>query len=311
MKELYRLALCASLTFMPVFANDALAAESGSGAYILGIRGPGAGVTPPPGVFVSNQVFTYSGDIERSIPFGDFEVLARGRADAIVNILTLQWVTPAEIAGGRLGFTLTVPAGTVEVEGSALGFTVNDDTTTFGDPSVGAFLGWRHANFHLQAGITAFLPIGGYDSTGFANVAKNRTAFDFFGALSWVDPGLGLDFTNIVGITYNLENEASNYKTGTEFHWEWALTKKFSNGLSFGPAGYYYQQLTDDSGRGAILGSFRGETVAVGGTLGYEFMIGRLPVSTRLKYYHEFESKNRLEGDAAFVTLSMPLWVQQ
>jgi hypothetical protein len=32
-------------------------------------------------------------------------------------------------------------------------------------------------------------------------------------------------------------------------------------------------------------------------------------VTASLKYYHEFDVQNRLQGDAAFLTLAMPLWV--
>ena len=50
-----------------------------------------------------------------------------------------------------------------------------------------------------------------------------------------------------------------------------------------------------------------GDADLVGATLGLNFQAGSLPVSTRLKYFHEFNAENRAEGDAAFVTLSMPL----
>jgi hypothetical protein len=45
--------------------------------------------------------------------------------------------------------------------------------------------------------------------------------------------------------------------------------------------------------------------------LGFDFMAGKIPVSTQLRYYHEFEAKNRLEGDAVFFQVSLPLWVRQ
>jgi hypothetical protein len=112
-----------------------------------------------------------------------------------------------------------------------------------------------------------------------------------------------------VGVTFNGENPATDYKTGTEFHLEGAITQNFSPAFSLGLVGYYYNQLSGDSGSGARLGDFEGEVAAIGGTLGYNFKVGPLPVSTRLKYYHEFAAENRLEGDAGFITVSMPLWV--
>jgi hypothetical protein len=39
------------------------------------------------------------------------------------------------------------------------------------------------------------------------------------------------------------------------------------------------------------------------------FNAGPLPVSASLRYFHEFNVKNRLEGDAVWLTLTIPLWV--
>ncbi len=36
-------------------------------------------------------------------------------------------------------------------------------------------------------------------------------------------------------------------------------------------AGYFYQQVTGDSGPGASLGDFKGRIAAIGGTMGYNF----------------------------------------
>jgi hypothetical protein len=83
-------------------------------------------------------------------------------------------------------------------------------------------------------------------------------------------------------------------------------TPSVSQGLTGNNA---YHQLTADSGSGASLGGFKGRAIAIGGSIGYDFAIGQLPISTRLRYYHELEVDNRLKGDAAFLSVSMPLWV--
>jgi hypothetical protein len=38
-------------------------------------------------------------------------------------------------------------------------------------------------------------------------------------------------------------------------------------------------------------------------------LCGKIPVSTEVKYFHEFDVENRLQGDAGFVTVSLPLSV--
>lgn len=290
-------------------AENAAAAESATGAYILGLRGAGAGVTPPEGIFFSSQKYFYNGEISGNIPFEDGSIVGSAEITAMVEIPTLLWVTPITIGSAKVGTSLTIPFGNVEVEGNVGPIALSDSTFTVGDPSIGLFIGDRIGQFHWQFGATGFLPIGDYHEGEIANVAKHRAAIDVYGALTWLEPELGLDFTNIVGVTFNAKNQATEYRTGTEFHWEWALTKKFENGFSLGAVGYHYNQLTGDSGAGAVLGDFEGKVTAVGATLGYDFRLGRIPVSSKFRFYHEFGTENRLEGNSAFLSISSPLWV--
>lgn len=37
------------------------------------------------------------------------------------------------------------------------------------------------------------------------------------------------------------------------------------------------------------------------------FEVGKLPISTRIKVYREFDVQNRMEGTAGFFTVSLPL----
>jgi hypothetical protein len=60
---------------------------------------------------------------------------------------------------------------------------------------------------------------------------------------------------------------------------------------------------------GARLGPFRGSAWAVGAAAGYEFRLGRLPVTTRIRYFREIDTTRRLRGDAVFFGFSLPLYV--
>jgi hypothetical protein len=81
--------------------------------------------------------------------------------------------------------------------------------------------------------------------------------------LGWQAGNLhGWDLSATAGFTFNETNAATDYKTGDEFHLEWAVTKYLSKQFTIGVVGYYYQQLTPDTGTGAVLGSFEGRVVA-------------------------------------------------
>ena len=104
-----------------------------------------------------------------------------------------------------------------------------------------------------------------------SNVSLNRPAIDVFGAITWLDPAIGWDLSAAAGFTFNRTNTATDYKTGDEFHLEWAATKYLTKEFTIGMVGYFYQQLTPDSGTGARLGGFEGRVVALGGSIGYTF----------------------------------------
>jgi hypothetical protein len=67
--------------------------------------------------------------------------------------------------------------------------------------------------------------------------------------------------------------------------------------------------LTPDSGTGAVLGAFEGRVVALGGSIGYTFEVGKLPISTRIKVYREFDVVNRPQGTAGYFTVSLPIGI--
>jgi hypothetical protein len=133
---------------------------------------------------------------------------------------------------------------------------------------------------------------------------------DVFGSATWLDPELGIDISTSAGFTFNGVNHYTDYHTGDEFHVEAAASKFLTKDFSVGLMGYYNQQVTGDSGQGATLGPFKGRVAAFGGTAGYTFHLGQIPISTRIKVFREFDSKNRLQnGRVGLLTLSMPLWV--
>ena len=116
-----------------------------------------------------------------------------------------------------------------------------------------------------------------------------------------------MELSSAVGFTFNGENPDTDYRTGTEFHVEWALVEHFSKTFALGFSGYHYDQITGDSGSGATLGDFEGRVTAVGPVMLYGFNLGRIPVSTQWSYFHEFDVANRAEGDVGMLTVSVPL----
>lgn len=309
------------------------AAEVSKGIYLLGGKASLAGLVPPPGTYFIVTNYYYSGDasaaaaISHSLPgLGDVTIEAGVTVDAqiFLTVPTILWVAPDKVLGGHVGFgailpigwqdisvnvvantMFTLPNGTVVAAGDTLA--LNDDTFTLGDPLLTAMLGWNEGNWHWNVAGLLNIPIGAYSVQNIANNGFNRWAFDVTGAVTWLNPMSGIEASAAVGLTFNGENPDTDYKTGTEFHAEGVLMKHVSRDLAFGIGGYYYQQVTGDSGAGAVLGSFKGEVTAIGPSVTYNFKLGQTPVSTSFRWFHEFNAKNRTEGDAIFFTAALPL----
>jgi len=314
--------------------TDAQAAENAAGIYLLGSKTAMSGFVPPPGTYVTDINYYYSGDAggaaAKGIALRDTDITLNVQADvtvdanAYINLPFALWIAPEKVLGGNAGFGVIVPIGWKNVDvgidaraniqlpnGTTIPlgrhFDLEDGTTNFGDPLFNALLGWHQGNWHWTVGALVNIPIGPWDTESISNISFHRWAVDTTGAVTWLDAARGHEVSVAAGFTFNGENPATDYKTGTEFHAEWALMQHFSKTFSLGLGGYHYQQVTGDSGSGAKLGPFEGRVTALGPVMNYTFMCGKIPIATQLEWMHEFDVENRAEGDAGFLNISIPL----
>ncbi|WP_239031827.1 SphA family protein [Paroceanicella profunda] len=295
-------------------AQELRAAEGGVGFYLLGTRSAQAGILPPPGTYLQNDAYFYSGSASagQDLPLGG-RAVADIDATAFIDLITALWVLPETVLGGNLAVLGTLPVGAQDIDaalalqGGGPGAAVSDSVFTVGDPVLGASLGWHAGKLHWTTGVLVNVPLGDYTSGDIANVAFHRWGLDVAGALTWFDPQSGWDLSASAGMTFNGENPDTDYRTGTELHLEGAVTNQITPAFSAGLAGYYYEQVSGDSGAGATLGSFKGRVAALGVTAAYNFAVGSTPVAARLRVYREFATRNRLDGVAGFLTLTIPI----
>ncbi len=321
-------------------SNVAQATESATSFYLLGSKGSMAGYTPMPGTYVSDSNYFYAGSAAGKAALGvtlprtgardsngvSLNVNASINVDgqAYYNIPTAVWVAPGQVLGGNFGLSLSTPIGWKSVNAGvdavasltipALSQTLSigahrsltDSRGGFGDPILGAFIGWHQGNLHWNVGTLINVPIGVWDTGRLANIGFNHWAFDFTGAVTYLDLKTGVELSAAAGVTFNTENTATDYKSGTDFHLELAAMQNFSKQLAIGVTGYHYQQLTGDSGAGAKLGDFKGRVSAIGPQLNYTIMAGQLPIMTSIKWMHEFNVENRLKGDMGLLQVTIP-----
>ena len=163
-------------------------------------------------------------------------------ADVALSMATGVWAPAAEILGGRPMLTLTLPFGYQEVTADAqlslggfvLGGRFTDDIFTIGDPVAAASLGWNKEKWHWTLTAALNVPIGDYDEDRLANFSFNRWGLDTTGAVTYLDLVSGWEASVAAGLTFNGENDDTDYDSGTEFHLEAGVSKTFQNGLMLG-----------------------------------------------------------------------------
>lgn len=306
-------AVVAGMTAGPLYA-----AEGGASFYLLGSGGPGAGEMPPlEGVYLDNTIWVYDGQAKANRQFVvGGNVVAGLKVTIAADFLTLLWVPSTNVLGGTLALGGAVPVGAPIARvnavltgplGNQFNFSRRDSAIVVGDPIATAALGWKTGNTHVQVGAMANIPVGTYREDQLANVAFHRWAVDTSLAVTWADTASGWDLSGKAGVTFNGRNDFTDYKSGDEFHAELAVEKTFAKSFSAGLQGYYYKQISGDSGRGARLGPFKGEVLGTGATAAWHTVLGRSPATIRARFFQEFEVTNRLEGQSYWLSLSLPL----
>jgi hypothetical protein len=295
-----------------VLATPAMAVEGGTNFYLLGSKTTMGGYLPPPGFYGVLQNYAYTGSADIDFETAGVTLSGGIDADAYITLPTALWVMDQNVLGGNLAFTLTTPYGGKNLEvglitGRGREANADRDNWAFGDPVLGATLGWHDGYLHYTFGTLINVPIGQWELGNPVNIGFNRWVIDTTAAVTYLDTTTGFELSGAVGLTYNFENPDTDYKSGTELHAEGAAMMHLSHALSIGLNGFAYQQITGDGGSGAVLGGFEGRVFAIGPALDYTFKIGQLPVATNLRYFYEFGVENRLEGHVGFLNVAIPL----
>ncbi len=321
---LVRIGRCLKALFLAALLSTQImdhpfAAELGKGTYLLGGKGPQAGMLPPvPGLFFSNIFYAYSGDVgpSKEIP-GHGNLTVGLDVDVAFYAPSLLWIPDDKFLGGRWGVFGLLPVGVVDTAVDALltgpggvpiaGADIEQSRLSIGDPQFGGLIGWNSGHYYYNTGFVVNVPIGDYEPGALDNLAFNHWSVDINGAVTWFDPAIGFELSATAGVTFNDTNSDTDYKTGKELHIEAAALRHASKTFQYGLVGYHYQQISGDSGSGAVLGDFKGRVSALGVHIGGVIPIGKLPLSLAARLYWEFNTKNRLEGNAGFLTLTLPL----
>ncbi len=286
------------------------AAEGGLSNYIPGFYGDVAlAVMPPEGLSFRNDFLFYSGDVGTSLRSG--QLLAEAEVNLAYDYATFLYNPGLEFLGGQLAFGATPAVGRPDINASLsagdVGRGTSDDRFGIGDLTLAGNVYWQQDKLHLMWANFLVTPTGRYDEDDIANSGLNYWTLETDVAVTYLNPETGQDYSVVVGYSYNTENNDTNYKSGDEFHVDVVLNQFFSESFGVGVNGYYYRQLSGDTGRGARLGDFKGEASGIGPAVYYIRELGGREVYFSLKWVHDFNVERRPEGDYVYASFSLSL----
>jgi len=290
--------LCASVP------SATFAAEGAASHYL-----PGAGgdiflaLTPEPGFQAANTFWYQTGDT--GVALIDGLVSLDMDLDLFLNIASLTYTFEEAVLAGRYTIGVAIPFGYANLDGTLIGpfggrFGFSDNSFNLSDIAFIPFqMNWSAGRWSFKLMESIVAPTGGYSSSGddLANLGRNYWSFDTVAAVTWFNTESGTEVSIAPGVMANTENTDTDYKTGTEFHLDFVANQFLSPAFALGVRGYYYDQLSGDSGSGAVLGDFKSESFGIGPGFIWipGFGGGRLTVIG--KWMHDFSADNRFESD--------------
>jgi hypothetical protein len=304
-------ALCGCAIIQPLLRGE----EGGSGHYLPGAMASFVDGVPPKETFIAryNMVY-YSGDIAANEPLPIAGVNTLG-ADATswAHGLSLLW-RPALELGERWSYAMsaTIPYVWMDVTANvtAGGTSVRRTSSLDGLGDVvlmPLMLNYNvSSNLNLNFRTGLYAPTGDYEVGRLANTSKNFWTFEPTLGLMYFGVNNGIEASMFLGADFNTENPDTDYQSGTQLHVDGTLAQHFPlfKGLAgVGVNGFWYEQVTGDSGAGATFGDFEARTAGLGPVLSYAFKLGKVDMIAEAKWLRELETMKRLEGDTVWFKL--------
>ena len=293
----------------------AIADEGGVSFWLPGQYGSYAAVPGKPGWSFESTLYLSSAAASANATFARGGVLAAGIKSPIGFFMvtpTYSFSTPIFGAQAAIGMTSlfgknasSVSATLTGPEGHTLSGARSDEVTGFGDLYPTASLKWNWDNHNFMTYATTGIPVGAYSISRISALGIGHWAADGGIGYTYLNEQAGFEFSAVAGATYNFINPFTQYQNGVDAHLDWAISPYVSDKLHFGAVGYFYSQLTGDSGSGARLGEFKSQVMAIGPQIGLFIPLADRQGYLNLRAYYEFDAKNRLEGWNAFVTFSV------
>jgi hypothetical protein len=242
-----------------------------------------------------NANLNATGDLALVVPSYVFATPVLG-GQAAISMASIYGRTSTSLAGTLSG-SLATPLGSIAFMRSD---SFSDSVTGFGDLYPQATLKWNQGLYNFMTYLTGDIPVGAYDSTRLSNIGIGHGALDGGGGYTYFNPQTGRELSAVTGLTYNFTNQSTDYRNGVDWHLDWGASQFLSEQVHVGGVGYFFQQLSGDSG--GRLGDFKSRVIGIGPQIGFIFPVGNMQGYLNFKGYKEFDEEHRAAGWNGWVT---------
>jgi hypothetical protein len=269
--------------------------------YPIGAEGLKGAELPPPGFYVRDYNYFYYADRIDGMPAPVENV----NLSVFVNAVKLIYLTDYKILGANWGVDTIVPfmyKNFTGALGTAGQFNLGD---IYACPLL---LSWHIQQFDFCFAYGVWMPSGNYepgtptaplrglDSPGSGYYSHMVT----FGGVWYPDEKKTWALSLLNRYEVSTEQDQTQITPGNVYSLEWGLSKTVAKGVDVGLAGYYQQQVTQDSGPRAA--SAFSHVVGIGPEV--SVMWEKLGLISSLRYEYEVDAKDRPQGQAVVLTLT-------
>ena len=301
----------AMLTMSIAFSSTTMAEEGGAGHYAIGGLATMADLAPTDAGWIVQPLYlNYQGDGGGTEFIKGGELALDVQADVNAVVIGGVYTFEKKVLGAYYSVGTYVPYIEMDVKATVVVDTLDTGraTKTQRDAVSGLsditviplMMAWKSDLWQYSFVLPVYTPTGDYKVGRLANQGLNYWTVDPSVGASYNNPETGFNFAVNGGMTFNTENNDTNYKSGSVFHIEASVQQLLPLGkgyLGVGLNAFVYEQVSGDSGSGATLGDFKGSSAGIGPVLTYILPTSAGNGLLEFRWLPELSTDNRIEGD--------------
>jgi hypothetical protein len=266
--------------------------------YPIGAEGLKGADLPPPGFYVRDYNYFYTAESVDGLP-------VNMNLFVYVQAVKTVYLTDHKLLGADWGVDAIIPfmyKNVTMAHATAGQFNLGD---IYACPML---LSWHVKQFDFSAALGVWAPSGNFNAgTPAAPLRALVSPGNGFwspmltaGVVWYPDEEKTWALSLLNRCEVNTEQDQTDITPGDMYSLEWGLSKTVYHGVDVGLAGYWQQEFTEDSGKGAATAL--SHVVGIGPEV--SVLWEKLGLISSLRYEYEVDSKDRPNGQAVVLTLT-------